>query len=334
VVVSPDELVRMERDEFGWRSAKVETPVWTDTVFVAGEITRDLWSAVVLNPALEEMPRGDRARVIDFMDRVFQWQLDFSRQIQSGDQYRLVFERQVRPDGSMRTGKILAAELVNRGSPLHAVWFDLWEDGEGGYYDLNGESLRRAFLRAPLEYRRISSRFNRNRFHPILNERRPHIGVDYAAATGTPVRATADGTVQVRGVQGGYGNLVQIRHANGFMTRYAHLNGFASDVRVGSRVRQGQVIGYVGMTGLATGPHLHYELHRSGTPVDPLSIDIPSGDPIPPEYMERWNGELDVRFALLERAASGPDIRMARAEAGVEDEEASAGEAGSGQGSQ
>jgi murein DD-endopeptidase MepM/ murein hydrolase activator NlpD len=122
----------------------------------------------------------------------------------------------------MRTGKILAAELVNRGAPLHAVWFDLWEDGEGGYYDLNGESLRRAFLRAPLEYRRISSRFNRNRFHPILNERRPHIGVDYAAATGTPVRATADGTVQVRGVQGGYGNLVQIRHANGFMTRYAH----------------------------------------------------------------------------------------------------------------
>ncbi len=325
VVVSPDELVRMERDDFGWRSSKVETPVWTDTVFVAGEITRDLWSAVVLNPALEDMPRGDRARVIDFMDRVFQWQLDFSRQIQSGDRYRLAFERQVRPDGSMRTGRILAAELVNRGAPLYAIWFDLHEDGEGGYYDLEGESLRRAFLRAPLEYRRISSRFNRNRFHPVLNVRRPHIGVDYAAATGTPVRATSDGTVQVRGVQGGYGNLVQIRHASGYMTRYAHLNGFATDIRVGSRVRQGQVIGYVGMTGLATGPHLHYELHRNGNPVDPLNIDIPSGDPIPPEYMERWSGELDIRFALLDAADRGPVLRMARsgvdADGGDPDEE-------------
>jgi murein DD-endopeptidase MepM/ murein hydrolase activator NlpD len=326
VVVNPDELVRMERDEFGWRSSRVETPVWTDTVFVAGDIDRDLWSAVVLNPELEEMPRGDRARVIDLMDRVFQWQLDFSRQIQPGDRYRLAFERQVRPDGSMRTGRILAAELVNRGSPLHAIWFDLHGDDEGGYYDLDGESLRRAFLRAPLEYRRISSRFNRNRFHPILNQRRPHIGVDYAAATGTPVRATADGTVQVRGVQGGYGNLVQIRHANGFMTRYAHLNGFASDVRVGTRVRQGQVIGYVGMTGLATGPHLHYELHRSGSPVDPLNIDIPSGDPIPPEHMDRWSGELDTRFALLDVADRRPDVRMARAQERRESAEGSAEE--------
>jgi murein DD-endopeptidase MepM/ murein hydrolase activator NlpD len=324
VVVNPDELVRVERDEFGWRSSRIETPVWTDTIYVAGEITRDLWSAVVLNPALEEMPRGDRARVIDFMDRVFQWQLDFSRQIQTGDRYRLAFERQVRPDGTMRSGRILAAELVNRGSPLHAIWFDLHGDGEGGYYDLQGESLRRAFLRAPLEFRRISSRFNRNRFHPVLQQTRTHIGVDYAAATGTPVRATGDGTIQVRGVQGGYGNLVQIRHANGFMTRYAHLNGFEPSIRVGSRVRQGQVIGYVGSTGMSTGPHLHYELHRAGTPVDPLNIDLPAGDPIPPDHRERWTGDLDVRFALLEVASQGPVFRMAQTggEAFVDEEDA------------
>lgn len=314
VAMNPDEIVRLERDDFGWRSSTIETPVWVDTVMVAGSIERDLWSAVVLNPDLQEMPMGDRARVIDLMDRVFQWQLDFSRQIRSGDAYRLAFERKVRPDGTMRSGRIIAAELVNRGEPLHAIWFDLHEDGEGGYYDLEGESLRRAFIRAPLEYRRISSRFNPNRMHPIHNERRAHIGVDYAAPTGTPIMATSDGVVTRRERAGGYGNLVEIRHANGFMTRYAHLNGFASGIRAGGRVSQGQVIGYVGMTGTATGPHLHYEMHRNGQPVDPLNVDIPSGDPIPPEAMDRWEEKMGIRFAMLEQLHTGPDIRMAAEE--------------------
>jgi murein DD-endopeptidase MepM/ murein hydrolase activator NlpD len=253
VAVNADRWVRVERGEAGWFGMEVETPVQVDTIQVFGEIRSDLWSAVVLHPVLDGMPRSDRARVIDFMDRVFQWQLDFSRQIQLGDTYRLALEREVRPDGSMRSGRILAAEIVNRGRPLHAIWFDLHEDGTGGYYDLEGESLRRAFLKAPLEFRRISSGFNMNRFHPILQTRRPHIGVDYAAPTGTPVMATSDGVVTVRGVQGGYGNLVEIRHSGGYKSRYAHLNGFASGYRVGDRVSQGQVIGYVGMTGLATG---------------------------------------------------------------------------------
>jgi murein DD-endopeptidase MepM/ murein hydrolase activator NlpD len=193
---------------------------------------------VVLNPDLEEMPRVDRARVIDLMDRVFQWQLDFSRQIQPGDSYRLAFEREVRPDGTMRSGRILAAELVNAGRPLHAIWFDLHDDDVGGYYDLDGESLRRAFLKAPLEFRRISSGFNMNRFHPVLNPAPAHRG-GLRGEHRHPVMATADGVVTVRGVQGGYGNLVEIRHAGGYVTRYAHLNGFASGVRAGSRVRQG-----------------------------------------------------------------------------------------------
>lgn len=317
VAMSADELVRLERDDFGWRSSTVETPVWVDTVMVAGIIESDLWTAVVRNPELDDMPMGDRAQVIDLMDKVFQWQLDFSRQIQRGDAYRLAFQRQVRPDGSMRSGRILAAELVNRDTALQAVWFDLHGDGVGGYYDLDGESLRRAFIRAPLEYRRISSGFNRNRFHPILNTRRPHIGVDYAANTGTPVMATSDGVVTVRGVQGGYGNLVEIRHANGFVTRYAHLNGFASSVRAGTRVSQGQTIGYVGMTGLATGPHLHYEMHRNGAPIDPLNVDIPAGDPIPADARDWWRGESDLRFALLATLPTAPDLRRAMAE-GIE----------------
>ncbi len=315
VALNPDELLRLERDEFGWRSSVMETPVWSDTVMVAGVIERDLWSAVVLNPELKEMPMGDRARVIDLMDRVFQWQLDFARQIQRGDAYRLAFEREVRPDGTMRSGRILAAELVNRGDALHAIWFDLHEDGQGGYYDLDGESLRRAFIRAPLEYRRISSMFNMNRLHPVYGDRRPHIGVDYAAATGTPVMATSDGVVARRGRAGGYGNLVEIRHANGYMTRYAHLNGFASSVREGGRVSQGQVIGYVGMTGTATGPHLHYEMHRHGQPVDPLNVDIPAGDPIPPGARDRWDAKMGVRFAMLEILPSASELRMAAAEA-------------------
>lgn len=321
VPVNADELVRLDRTDFGWRSSLVETEVLVDTVFVAGEIRSDLWSAVVLNDDLEAMPRADRAKVIDLMDKVFQWQLDFSRQIRAGDRYRLAFEREVRPDGTMRSGRILAAELVNRSTPLYAVWFDLHDDGMGGYYDLAGESLRRAFLKAPVEFRRISSRFNPNRLHPIHNVRRAHQGVDYAAATGTPIMATADGVVTTRGVQGGYGNMVQIRHSNGYVTRYAHMSGFASDVRQGTRVSQGKVIGYVGMTGTATGPHLHYELHKDGRAVDPLNVDIPAGDPIPPEAQERWLDESDLRFALLNRAERGPDLRLARAESSSSAEE-------------
>jgi len=190
ITVSPDEVVRIERDEFGWYSSLIETPIWTDTVSVAGSIERDLWTSVVRNPDLGHMPTGDRQQVIHLMDRVFQWQLDFSRQIRQGDTYRLVFEREVRPDGSMRSGRILAVELVNAGKALHAIWFDLHDDGVGGYYDLEGESLRRAFMRAPLEYRRISSGFSQNRFHPILLVNRPHIGVGGGAG---PLRVRRSG---------------------------------------------------------------------------------------------------------------------------------------------
>ena len=328
VGVSPDETLQMTRSEFGWNGRIVETPVQADTVSVAGEIERDLWSAVVMNPDLREVPRQDRARLIDLMDRIFQWQVDFSRQIRTDDSFRLVFEREVRPDGTMREARILAAELVNRGEPFHAIWFDLEGDGDGGYYDLDGESVRRAFLTKPLEYRRISSGFDENRFHPILEERRPHYGVDYAAATGTPVMATGDGEVVRRGRHGGYGNLVELRHANGFRTLYAHLNGFASGLNVGDRVSQGEVIGYVGQTGMATGPHLHYELHRDDQPMDPLSVDIPAGEPIPSERMEEWRAGRDAHFALLEELPAPPQVRMAveerlrdRSVAEVEEEE-------------
>jgi murein DD-endopeptidase MepM/ murein hydrolase activator NlpD len=320
VSLNRDHLVRLNRDEVGWYGTLVETPVWVDTLVVQGTIQTDLWSAFVGNqdgdPDLNKMRDKDRWEVVLMMDRVFQWQLDFYRQIHRGDSYRVAFEREVRPDESMRGMKILAAEIVNAGKPVSAVWFDLKGDGVGGYYDRCGESLRRAFLSKPLDFRRISSRFSGARFHPTLNVTRPHNGVDYAAASGTEVMATSDGIVTARGVSGGYGNLVEIRHANDYVTRYAHLSRFDSGIRVGGRVSQGQIIGYVGMTGLATGPHLHYELHLNGRPIDPMnmSVDVPQGEPIPADARDRWNADLQARYSLLERARGsdrGAEMRMA-----------------------
>lgn len=301
VLLSPDSTVRLTRDQIGWRSRMVQTPTFTDTLYAVGQIEDALWNAVIDSDALGEVPIKDRALLIHHMDQVFQWQVDFSRQIQRGDRYRFVFQREVRPDGSMRSGHLIAAELVNAGTSLHAVWFDPEGDGSGQYFDLEGKSVRRAFLLKPLEFRRISSGYTTSRFHPILKTWRAHRGVDYAAAAGTEIMATSDGVVTKRGGIGALGNAVEIRHANGYLTRYGHMSRFSPDVRVGTRVHQGQVIGYVGATGLATAPHLHYELWKNGRPVDPLSEQTPPGDPVPPAEQARWEAERASRVALLER---------------------------------
>jgi murein DD-endopeptidase MepM/ murein hydrolase activator NlpD len=312
ISLNRDETVRLVRDESaGWRSEKVEVPVVVDTVATSGMIRSVLWTSILTDPELEAMERNDRIRLIDQMDRIFQWKIDFTRQIQPGDIYRVVYERQVRPDGSTRAGTVLAAEIVNGGRSVVALFFDPDGNGDGTYYDLDGNSVRRSFLRRPVEFSRITSRVGTRR-HPILNTIRNHNGVDFAAPTGTPVYATADGTVTFRGVSGGYGNMVEIRHANGFTSRYAHLNSFASGMTVGSRVRQEQVIGTVGMTGLATGPHVHYELRRSGRVLDPLSVDLPAGDPIPQDAWSQWEAQRSDRLGLLEvRTGFAPEFRVA-----------------------
>ncbi|MEQ8330452.1 MAG: M23 family metallopeptidase [Longimicrobiales bacterium] len=312
VAINGDETVRLVRDDLGWGSSTIRTPTYTDTVFAAGEIESVLWTAVVRNPALQGIPVSDRNKLIDHLDRVFQWQVDFSRQIRVGDQYRFAFEREVRPDGSMRTGRLLAAELVNSGTPYHAVWFDPNGDGDGSYYDLEGKSVRRAFLTKPLEYRRISGRFSPARFHPVLKRWRAHRGIDYSADTGTPIMATADGVVIHRAPKGSFGNAVEIRHPNGIVTRYAHLSNFRRGVTLGTRVRQGDVIGYVGMTGLATGPHLHYEMLRNDRQMDPESVKLPAGDPVPSENRTQWLAESRVRVGLLESIPGAGPVRMAR----------------------
>ncbi len=315
VELSRDRTVRLMRDPTGWSSKTIQTPTFVDTLYAAGEIENSLWESVVGNPDLAGLPVGDRVGLIDDLDRVFQWQMDFSRQIRNGDTYRFVFEEQVRPDGSLRSGTLLAAEMVNAGTSYYAVYFDPNGDGEGSYYDLDGKSVRRAFLLKPLQYRRISSRFSLGRYHPILHKIRAHKGIDYAADRGTPVMATADGVVTFRGRDGGYGNLIEIRHPNGWRTRYGHLNGFARGLHVGTRVHQSEVIGYVGMTGLATGPHLHYEMIRGGRQIDPLSVDLPAGDPVPDQAEARWHEAMTARLALLRSIPGAGPVRTTVASA-------------------
>ena len=309
IATSRDETVRLTLVGGAWSSELVETPIYVDTITATGEIESDLWTAVNQNPSLNRMTDGDAARLIDALDRVFQWQVDFSRQIRVRDTYRFAFQREIRPDGSMRAGRVLAAELVNSGTPYHAIWFDPNDDGDGSYFDLDGNSVRRAFLLKPLTYRRISSTYTNSRFHPILKTWRAHRGIDYAADRGTPIMATADGVVIYRAAKGTFGNTVEIRHPNGFVTRYAHLNGFRSGVNLGTRVRQSDIIGYVGMTGLAGGPHLHYEMLRAGAQMDPLSVDLPPGDPVPSENHLRWLSEMTTRVSLLNAIPGAGPVR-------------------------
>jgi murein DD-endopeptidase MepM/ murein hydrolase activator NlpD len=315
VALNRDESVRLTPAREGWTGTTVTVPVLTDTLLLAGRIEegQSLWTSVMSAGELGAMPRNDRAELVDALDRVFQWQLDFSRQVRRGDSFRVAFERQVRPDGSMRDGVVVAAEFVNRDTPFRALFFDPNGDGKGSYFDLEGNSVRRAFLLKPLSFRRISSRYNPNRRHPVLNTVRAHRGVDYAASTGTPIWATADGVIQHRGPLGGLGNAVVIAHANGFTTRYGHMSGFARGIAVGRRVSQGDVIGYVGMTGLATGPHLHYEMIRNGRHVDPLAVELPDGDPVPTDARARWLAEMRPRVALLSSVPQPRGVRIAAA---------------------
>ena len=226
---------------------------------------------------------GQRAGMTDNLTmqlaNIFGWDIDFVMDIRRGDEFRVLYEELFIDGERVGTGNIIMAEFTNRDRLLSAIRYEV-EEGRAEYFDPQGNSMRREFLRTPVEFSRISSRFNLNRRHPVLNTIRAHRGVDYAAPTGTPIRAAGDGRVEFVGVRGGYGNVVIIRHGQKYSTLYAHMNGFARGMRNGVRVRQGQVIGYVGMTGLATGPHLHYEFLVNGVHRNPLTIDLPQASGI------------------------------------------------------
>lgn len=297
VRTSPERLVTFTRSATGWTAGAETIPWRAEPVRVEGGIDNSLYEALDARIGDTLLDAGDRVRLAWDLADVFAWEVDFTRDIQPGDRFAVVYERLVSPDGEPRLGHILASDLIISGKRLTAIRFD--SAGESGYFDADGSSLRRAFLRAPLEFRRISSNFARARFHPILGRWRRHEGTDYAAAPGTPVMAAGDGVILRAGRAGGYGNLIEIRHRNGITTRYGHLRGFARGIHAGARVSQGQVIGYVGSTGLATGPHLHYEFRVNGVAEDSRRVNLGHGTPVPGALMAAFERERDSLLDLL-----------------------------------
>lgn len=294
--LAPDgkELV-VKRNEDGFDVSEQPAALETRVHMSVGEIDHSLFGAT------------DAAGVPDSvaiqMADIFASEIDFHRDIRSGDRFTVVYEVSYSRGEPVSSGRVLAAEFVNDGKAYRAVYFRA-PDGRGGYYAPDGKNLRKAFLRSPLEFSRISSGFTSRRYHPVLKEWRAHRGIDYAAPTGTRVRATADGWVDFIGRQGGYGNLVVLRHAGRVSTAYGHLSKYAGGLRRGSRVNQGEIIGYVGSTGLATGPHLHYEFRVDGAQRNPLAVAMPAAEPVAPEHKAAFStvaAEMNLRLALTAR---------------------------------
>jgi murein DD-endopeptidase MepM/ murein hydrolase activator NlpD len=293
-----EERLALRRAGTEWSTERRAVAWRTDTVRIEGPIESSLYDA--LHAAIPDalFDADNRIRLAWDLADVYAWSIDFNRDIQTGDRFAVLVERNVSEESEVRVGAVLAADLLASGRHLNAYRF---EDGEGrkGYYDGAGRSLRRAFLRAPVEFRRISSSFTRRRFHPVLGIYRRHEGTDYAAGSGTPVMAAGNGTVLRAGRSGGYGNLVEIRHANGITTRYGHLKGFARGISSGRRVNQGDVIGYVGATGLASGPHLHYEFRVNGVARDSRRVDLGTGEPIGKALLAIFQEERQLLSRML-----------------------------------
>lgn len=231
---------------------------------------------------------------------IFSTDIDFHRDLRKGDRFSVVYEVFYHEGEAVKSGRVLAAEFTNQGKTYRALYFQNAE-GEGGYYTAEGKNIRKAFLRSPIEFSRITSGFTHARFHPILKQWRAHKGIDYGAPAGTRIRATADGVVEFAGRhQGGYGNLVVLRHQSKYATWYGHLSGFANGIRKGGRIAQGDVIGYVGATGLATGPHLHYEFRINDVHHDPLRVAMPAAPPITAENQAAFTATAQPLMLRLE----------------------------------
>ena len=287
----------LRRDrEGGYSVARDEAQLRPRNVIVAGIITSSLYGAIT--------DLGAEAQLAgDFAD-VFAYDVDFSRMVRPGDEFRILYEQLYRIDEGgeerfVRPGRILAARYGGEAGEHTAVYFEA-EEGHGGYYRPDGSSVERQFLMAPLRYARVSSRYSSARRHPILKITRPHHGIDYAAPSGTPVYAVSGGEVIHKSWTGGFGNLVKIRHLNGYVSYYAHLSRYASGLHAGQPVDQKQVIGYVGSTGLATGPHVCFRVAKNGKYVNPARIPSPEGPPLPSEAQDSFRAHRDVMLAQLD----------------------------------
>jgi len=262
-----DAMLVVERRGNSFVSSEQVLQLEPQIVVKSGEIHSSLFSAT---DAL-----GIPDAIATQLAEIFGGDIDFYRDLRKGDRFSLVYEILTHRGQAVRSARILTAEFINNQKVYSAYWFQT-EDGKGGYYTADGKTVRKAFLRSPLEFSRVTSGFTNARFHPILQTWRAHKGVDYGAPTGTPVRSVADATVEFSGFQNGYGNMIILKHQGLYSTAYGHLNGFAAGIRKGSRVGQGDTIGYVGQTGLASGPHLHYEFRVNSQQVNPLAVTLPT----------------------------------------------------------
>ncbi len=288
----PDEN-RLVRVDLGGMEPEVVVepiPYTIRTVSIRGTVEDSLFGAV------EDI--GERpALAMDLAD-IFAWQIDFFRDLRKGDTFTILVDKLYRDERFVRYAPIQAAAFVNAGHRYSAFLFD--SDGRGGdYYDDSGESLRKQFLKAPLRFRRISSGFSRRRLHPVTGKVAPHLGVDYVAPIGTPVRSIGDGKVVLKRKDSINGRIIKVRHNSAYSSAYAHLNSFASSARKGAYVKQGQIIGYVGRSGRATGPHLHFAMYRNGRYVDPRRIKVPRAASLPRDLMPSFRELVADRMALM-----------------------------------
>lgn len=293
--VSETEILSITRGDAGFETEVIMTPVDIETVYAHGTIDSSLFVAARAAGVSPET-------ILRLASDIFGWDIDFALDIRPGDRFSLIYEQRYRDGEYLGDGRILAAAFVNDGNTYRAVRYASADGKIDDYFTPEGRSVRRQFLRAPLDFRRVSSNFSLRRRHPILNTIRAHQGVDYAAPSGTAVKAAGDGRIRFVGVKGGYGRTIILTHGGRISTLYAHLSRFARGMRTGRRVRQGQIIGYVGRSGAATGPHLHYEYRVNGVHKNPRTVRLPEAAPLPEAYLADFRAKSETILADLERA--------------------------------
>lgn len=294
--ISETAILSVTRANEGFSAEVIETPLDIQQVQAEGTIDSSLFAAARAAGVSPEL-------ILQMANDIFGWDIDFALDIQPGDKFNLVYEQKYRDGKFIGNGRILAADFMNNGTLHRAVWFESKDGKVSDYFRPDGRSVRRAFLRAPLEFTRISSNFNPARRHPILNTIRAHKGVDYAASTGTVIKAAGDGKVAFVGLKGGYGRVVVLEHGGGISTLYGHMSRFAG-IRSGQRVRQGSTIGFVGRSGAATGPHLHYEYLVNGVHKNPRTVLLPEAAPISDGYRPEFLSKAGLMFAKLDRTGA------------------------------
>lgn len=288
--VSETQTLKVVREQTGFAAQMINNPVDLQTRTATARIDSSLFESAASAGMSEQLALE--------LANIFAWDIDFVLDIRDGDTFTVVYHQVFQDGRYLHDGDILAAEFVNDGKTYRALRY-LAAGGQADYYTPDGLPLRKAFLRTPVEFTRISSRFNPRRHHPILNLIRGHMGTDYAAPVGTPVRAASDGRVSFKGRKGGYGNALMLAHTRGVSTLYGHLSRYARNLRLGDQVHQGQVIAYVGMTGLATGPHLHYEYLMNGVHKDPEKVQLPAAEPLKAESLQSFHAQSAPLLARL-----------------------------------